>query len=198
MARGLAAKIDGLADGEAAARLAASRDPVTGAVNRRGFDARLGQTVAEARAEGARLCLLAVDLDRFKEVNDTHGHAAGDRVLAVVAARLAAQVRDTDWVARLGGDEFAVVLGDVDDRETAFGIAERIIHAVEQPIAGDADRVLSVGASVGVAFFPDDAVDPAGLRQAADDALYAAKRAGRGRWYAAVAGSAWRGAAVRA
>jgi diguanylate cyclase (GGDEF)-like protein len=125
--------------------------------------------------------VLCVDLDRFKEVNDTLGHAAGDRLLTATAARLLAELREADLAARLGGDEFAVVLRDVPAPAVAQGVAERVVRALEQPVEHERST-LRVGASVGIALFPDDAADPASLVREADAALYAAKRAGRGRW----------------
>jgi diguanylate cyclase (GGDEF)-like protein len=189
LARRLTRRINELAEREAGARLEADRDPLTGVMNRRGFDRRLGEAVAAAAADGSRLAVLCVDLDRFKQVNDTLGHAAGDRLLTATAARLLAELREADWAARLGGDEFAVVLRGVPAPAVAQGVAERVVRALEQPVEHERST-LRVGASVGIALFPDDAADPASLVREADAALYAAKRAGRGRWRRAGAATA--------
>ncbi len=165
---------------------AATVDPLTGIPNRAQFLAVLEQQVAvrAADADGDGLGPLAVlylDLDNFKPVNDIHGHRFGDRVLAAVASVLTSQVRPEDMVARLGGDEFAVLCYRGVDERTVALIAERLIKAVEQPVEVDGVPV-RVGLSVGVAFTDVHGPGLDALLDAADHALYTAKREGRGRW----------------
>lgn len=156
---------------EAAA--AAERDPLTGLLNRAGLAAW-----QRARRAGEPLAVLALDLDRFKPVNDAHGHAVGDEVLAAVAAALAGAARREDAAVRLGGDEFLLVLPA--GRAAAERAAERLLAALADGIPTSAG-VMPVGTSIGLALVPEDAPDLAAAIAAADAALYAAKRAGRGR-----------------
>jgi diguanylate cyclase (GGDEF)-like protein len=150
----------------------AFRDPVTDLGNRRAFDDRLHSATRHGGADSA---LLMIDVDRFKVVNDTHGHEEGDRVLRLVGSAITRSIRAHDFAARVGGDEFAVLLGHA-DAEDAHHIAERIGRAVEQ----DTDLALTV--SIGIAALCDD---PRGTVLAADVALYDAKAAGRNRAVAA-------------
>jgi diguanylate cyclase (GGDEF)-like protein len=123
--------------------------------------------------------VLMLDLDRFKAVNDTLGHAAGDQLLKDVAARLKASLRETDVVARIGGDEFAIIQeGEVEQRAAAITVARRIIDVIAKPFDLDG-RPASIGASIGIAFAPEHGDDPEQLMKCADMALYAAKGAGR-------------------
>ena len=155
---------------ERALRFSATHDAVTGLLNREGWFA------AVADGPGA---VLLVDLDGFKQVNDAHGHAVGDRALGAVAERLLSVLRIGDVLARLGGDEFALHLPGA-DRATAEGVAGRIVAAFETPVVVG-ESPLPLGASVGVHVAPGGG--PAGDRlDAADAALYRAKRAGKGRW----------------
>ena len=157
------------------------RDPLTGLLNRAGFEQFLER---EAQAgQGASLGLLYIDLDRFKPVNDEHGHAAGDRLLQAVARRLGSLVRPTDAVARLGGDEFAVLLSDIGAVAHCEAVAEKVVAALLAPFDVDGQR-LAIGASVGVALGVDAAGDWGALIRRADEALYRAKAAGRGRFSA--------------
>ncbi|HEX4332645.1 MAG TPA: diguanylate cyclase [Usitatibacter sp.] len=159
----------------------ARRDSLTGLHNRRSFLEILAQAVARMGRQGRWMALLFVDLDRFKEVNDTRGHDAGDDVLRAVAERLTGCVRITDTVARLGGDEFTLILEGLSAPEEAAAIASKIIASLEAPIETRAGSC-SIGASVGVAASLGDAVDPMALLKRADAAAYAAKNAGRGRY----------------
>jgi diguanylate cyclase (GGDEF)-like protein len=142
---------------------------VTGLPNRRQFDAhlaRLCQTAAPA--------LLVLDLDGFKDVNDTLGHQAGDALLCHVAERLRSVVREQDMVARLGGDEFAVVVEGAPWRE-AEATAQRIVEVMSAPVLVDESAIVA-GVSVGIALYPDDGTEPRALMRRADLAMYAAKR----------------------
>jgi diguanylate cyclase (GGDEF)-like protein len=161
----------------------AMHDPLTGLPNRSLFADRV--THALARTRGQRvptaLAVLFVDLDGFKQVNDAHGHEAGDELLVAVTGRLATTLRPHDTVARLGGDEFAILLDDLHRIGDAQRVADRLIEAVAEPVA-IAGRQVTVGASVGIAAArPGDTTDTDTLLRYADAAMYAAKAAGKGR-----------------
>jgi diguanylate cyclase (GGDEF)-like protein len=152
----------------------ALHDELTGLPNRAFLHARAGEAVAEASRGGNRVGFLLLDLDRFKVVNDTLGHAAGDRVLKIVAHRLAHSVRPGDLVARLGGDEFAVLLPAARPGSTAREMAVRLRAALAGPIQLDG-MTLQVESSIGIAFYPEDAPGVELLIQRADVAMYLAK-----------------------
>ncbi len=169
----------------------ALHDPLTGLLNRNGMRTRLQRAVAEARAEGSGLLVCVGDLDGFKAVNDTLGHAGGDDLLCQVAARLAGVVRQGDIVARLGGDEFVMALrapGGFTDTQ-ARDVAERALRAIAAPYEVNG-RLIRIGCSLGGAYWPDhadprlalvDATGLSGVLEKADAALYAIKRSGKGR-----------------
>jgi len=166
---------------ELAKRLAqeASHDALTGLPNRRFYDRWARRLVARSQRSGKPFTLLAIDLDRFKEVNDTHGHGVGDDVLKEVAIRFQAVLRGGEFLARLGGDEFVVLMEGDFSRNEISGIGRRLIDCLYPSLhSGVADN--AVGASIGAASFPLNGTDLEGLMQAADDALYASKHAGRG------------------
>ncbi len=156
----------------------ALHDGLTGLANRTLFNERLRQGLADARRTGEAFAVLACDLDRFKRVNDTHGHPAGDRLLCIVADRLRAVVPDGATIARLGGDEFAVVLGRPHGTEAADKLARRIIGTIAEPI-DLGGLIVGVGASVGIALATATCEDADDLFRSADIALYRAKAAGR-------------------
>ncbi len=160
-----------------ASELEARTDRLTGLTNRRGWDEDLARESARQRAQGWPLSVLVIDLDHFKKLNDSRGHAAGDTALAQVASVLRASARKTDMVARLGGEEFGVILPGCPTGEAAR-IAEELRRCVEQE-AQQWEAAVTV--SVGVASVPEHSVAGEGLVRAADEALYAAKRAGRNR-----------------
>ncbi len=153
----------------------AHHDALTGLANRTLLARRMEQAVAKARKKDEPLALLIVDLDRFKEVNDSLGHHSGDLLLRQVANRLSWAVRDTDLVARLGGDEFAVLLPGVGSAENASMVAEKILTALAMPVTLEGLE-LEIAASVGVALCPADSGDGHELLRHADIAMYAAKR----------------------
>lgn len=158
----------------------AHTDALTGLSNRSLLVDRLRQALANARRDARKVALLFVDLDRFKPVNDTYGHAVGDRLLAEVAERMKAVVRESDTVSRFGGDEFVVVLSGLKAREVALGKANEIISALSEPFSvGDVE--ITVGCSVGIALYPDHGDDETTLQQVADRAVYEAKEEGRNR-----------------
>ncbi|WP_247875882.1 sensor domain-containing diguanylate cyclase [Azospirillum sp. TSH100] len=159
----------------------ANHDPLTGLPNRRLFFARTEAALARAQRIGQPLALLFIDLDGFKPVNDQLGHDAGDKVLRVTAERLTACLRASDLVARIGGDEFTVLLEGAGSLADVERVAAKLIHTLSAEVMLGRNS-LSVGASVGIALYPRDANTVQDLLKAADDALYQAKYAGRGRF----------------
>ena len=153
-------------------------DPLTGLANRKLLTEHLDK-LTSAGSDGPSAALLLIDLNRFKQVNDTYGHHCGDALLQTVGRRMVGLFRDGHVVARLGGDEFAVLLHDMAAPEAAWAMGDRLRRAIEQPIEL-AGHVVDVGASVGVSMYPLDGTDAASLLQYADAAMYTAKRAGLG------------------
>jgi diguanylate cyclase (GGDEF)-like protein/PAS domain S-box-containing protein len=162
---------------EEEARFLAYHDTLTGLPNRRLLDDRLRQALFAAQRRDARVAVMMVDLDRFKQVNDALGHRAGDSVLREVAHRLGGCVRKADTLARHGGDEFVVVLSDLQMESDCQVVAEKILRALEAPFRVDG-REFSIGASIGVSLFPADAGDGEALLRNADVAMYRAKQLG--------------------
>lgn len=159
--------------------LLARTDALTGLANRATFNDRLRQLFAAAQRGANHFAVLYLDLDHFKEVNDTRGHPVGDKLLHTVAQRLRSSTRETDLVARLGGDEFAILQVDVTDPVLGGTLASNVIAALSAPYSIDGDD-LRTGASIGIAVFSADAVSPDALLIQADQALYRAKDEGRG------------------
>jgi diguanylate cyclase (GGDEF)-like protein/PAS domain S-box-containing protein len=156
----------------------AHHDPLTGLPNRLLFNASLQQALERARRHRQRLALLFLDLDRFKLVNDSLGHAAGDQLLKSVAERLRKNVRAEDVVARLGGDEFTVILETIDNPDDTAQLARTFIDIIAEPLEIE-DQSVQTSTSVGIAFYPDDAETAEDLIKAADAAMYRAKASGR-------------------
>jgi diguanylate cyclase (GGDEF)-like protein/PAS domain S-box-containing protein len=157
----------------------ANYDTLTGAANRALFEDRVQRAVARNRRASGHAALLYLDIDKFKGVNDSYGHAAGDALLKEFAARLAGCVRATDTVGRLGGDEFGILLEDLTETDAVTRIADKILAAMRQPMSADG-RDLVVSTSIGVVVFGAQPVDaPDVLAKRADAALYEAKAAGR-------------------
>lgn len=164
---------------DARVRYLAHHDQLTGLANRTLLHDRLDHSVALARRSGQQVVLFWIDLDCFKEVNDSRGHAAGDALLREVARRLVETVRETDTVARLGGDEFVVVQLGAEGRQAAGQLADRLVAALSELYdVGDGQHAV-VTASIGVALFPDDAEDAGALLANADLAMYRVKASGR-------------------
>ncbi|WP_220808507.1 CHASE domain-containing protein [Noviherbaspirillum aridicola] len=153
-------------------------DALTGLPNRKLLDERLGQAMASARRRQGQLALLFIDLDRFKPVNDSYGHACGDLLLKEVALRLQSCMRESDTASRLGGDEFVALLSVVDGEGAARLVAEKILARLTEPyeVAG---HTFDISASIGVALYPQHGVDSKSLVRSADLAMYEAKNAGR-------------------
>jgi diguanylate cyclase (GGDEF)-like protein/PAS domain S-box-containing protein len=167
----------------------AYRDALTGLDNRTSLFPALEKAVERSRRRASRLAGLFLDLDGFKEVNDAHGHDAGDRLLVEASRRLRAALRSGDPLARLGGDEFFVVLEDIQDASPAERVAKKLLGALAEPYDIGAGKPVTISASIGISLFPDDAGDAATLLKHADAAMYAAKQAGKDafRFFKAVA-----------
>jgi diguanylate cyclase (GGDEF)-like protein/PAS domain S-box-containing protein len=186
IARFLASELD-LRHARAQGRAIGLRDPLTGLPNRLLFNDRLNSAITEAHRTSELFAVLFVDLDRFKNINDSLGHAVGDQVLAAVAKRLRASVRGSDTVARYAGDEFTLILRHIVQREDVVRIAEKIVRAMEAPLQLAGGLELNMTASLGLSFYPDDATDAERLLKHADVAMYSAKGMGRNNFQAYVA-----------
>jgi diguanylate cyclase (GGDEF)-like protein/PAS domain S-box-containing protein len=163
-------------------RYLANYDALTGLPNRSLLIERIDQGIARARRTEKRLAVLFLDLDRFKHVNDSMGHAAGDSLLRAAGARLRHIVRGNDSVARIGGDEFTVVLEDIDASADAEAIAGKILSAFEEPLELDNGQEVVISASIGISLFPDHGATANDLLKFADTAMYQAKEHGRRIW----------------
>jgi diguanylate cyclase (GGDEF)-like protein/PAS domain S-box-containing protein len=159
----------------------ANFDPLTQLPNRRMFLDRLQHDVVKSRRDGTRIAILFIDLDHFKEVNDTLGHHQGDVLLVDAARRIAGCVRESDTVARLGGDEFTVILTELQLTDRVDAIAQNIIDSLLAPFALGQEQAF-ISASIGITLYPDDAASVEDLLKHADQAMYAAKGAGRNRF----------------
>ena len=163
-------------------RYLAEHDTLTGLANRNKLHERLGESLVAARTAGHEVALLMMDLDKFKQINDTLGHACGDNVLREVAERLNGMVKDLGLVARLSGDEFAIVISGTDATDRAKALSERTSVAFSQALRSVGSRQLCVNVSIGVAVYPKDCETAEELLGNADLALYEAKAEGRGRY----------------
>jgi diguanylate cyclase (GGDEF)-like protein/PAS domain S-box-containing protein len=160
---------------EAALEHRALHDPLTDLANRSLFFDRLRQAINAARRDDKLLALVMLDLDGFKAINDTRGHAAGDTVLQIMAGRLNDGLRATDTAARIGGDEFAWILPRVTSRRSAEAIVRKRLAGAQQPITIDGETI-EVGVSAGVALYPEDGRNVDALMRNADAAMYSSKR----------------------
>jgi len=153
----------------------ANYDRLTGLPNRQFFFEQLSRELPRSRRENKQVALLYLDLNRFKPINDTHGHEAGDFVLRAVAERWQRCLRSSDVLARLGGDEFAVIVGRINEAEDARVISEKLIQALEQEIILPQGQACSIGTSIGIAVYPDNAMEMDTLLRLADEAMYKCK-----------------------
>jgi diguanylate cyclase (GGDEF)-like protein/PAS domain S-box-containing protein len=160
----------------------AQHDVLCGLANRALLNDRLSHAIAAANRHSGKLAVLFIDVDHFKNINDSFGHAVGDRLLQIVARRLLACVRSSDTVGRFGGDEFVVVLSEVSHSEDAAISADKLLRALSEPYIIDAQS-LHVTASIGVAAYPDDGLDADTLLRNSDISMYHAKQSGRNRHY---------------
>ena len=163
-----------------AMRRMAHYDQLTGLRNRARFSELVAQAVADTRKTGKSCALLMIDLDKFKPINDNFGHAVGDALLAIVGSILRHNIRESDVAGRMGGDEFAILFPECDSADIASEVAQRLVVELARKMTVKGHGV-QIGASIGLARCPEHAMDPISLLKAADDACYAAKRAGRGR-----------------
>ncbi len=175
----LFADITHLKESEARLEHLAHFDVLTDLPNRLLFTSRLEHAVEQARRHGQRLALLFLDLDRFKTVNDSLGHPAGDELLITVARRIRKRLRDEDTLARLGGDEFVILLEQLDEAQMAAIVAQDLLQVLATPVQLSGGHEVFIGASIGISLFPDDADDAMRLVSSADAALYQAKEQGR-------------------
>ncbi len=164
---------------EARIRHLARHDALTNLPNRYNLQERLDIALDTAAQEGNAIAVVYIDLDRFKPVNDLHGHAAGDALLVQASKRILAEIRSTDTLARIGGDEFVMILTSQPQPEKASIVATRIIEALRRPFQVEGHRI-EIGASIGVSLYPEDGADADALMRAADAAMYRVKEEGRG------------------
>ena len=162
-------------------RYMANHDTLTHLPNRNYFKRRLPQAISLARRYERLLCLLFIDLDRFKPINDTYGHGIGDLVLVQVAERLRSTLRSSDSVCRLGGDEFVILLESTETAEGASHVAKKAIELLNEPIEVD-NHICYIGASIGISVFPEDCKNAETMLRHADIAMYQAKKNGRNCW----------------
>ena len=156
----------------------ATHDVLTGLPNRMLFIDRLEIALAQSKRNKHKLAVMMLDLDNFKDINDTLGHMVGDQLLKEVGYRLAGLVRQSDTVARLGGDEFIILLSDIERREDSVGIAETVLKAFHQPFMCGNHKITS-STSIGIAVYPDDGEDIDSLLRNSDVAMYSVKTQGR-------------------
>lgn len=176
---GVFSDITRIKESEDQLRLMAHHDPLTQLPNRTLFNLRLEHTLEQAKRHNTRFALLFIDLDRFKQVNDSLGHIAGDELLVALTRRVRQRVRQEDTFARLGGDEFVILLEHMEHDETAARLARDIITLIDAPFPLAGGQEARVGASIGIARYPEDGRDATELLGKADTAMYAAKEAGR-------------------
>lgn len=156
----------------------AHHDGLTGLANRWLLTDRFRLAVERAKRSGLSFALLMVDLNGFKSINDNHGHAAGDEVLVVTAQRLLGSVRASDTVARIGGDEFVLLIESIEDPQEMLPIGEKLFDTLTDPMTLNAGVVAQLGASIGIALYPDDGLKLKDLLHVADQAMYECKSTG--------------------
>nr|WP_295770728.1 GGDEF domain-containing protein [Rhodoferax sp.] len=167
-----------LKDAERALRKSAFLDPLTGLANRLLLMDRFEVAMRHARRSRKKFAVLMLDLNKFKAINDTHGHAAGDKVLVTVAQRLVSIVRESDTVARLGGDEFVLIVESINERGQLEALGQKLMDVVSQSLILDSGQTVAVGASVGYAWYPKDGDSLRDILEVADQAMYTCKTSG--------------------
>ncbi len=165
-------------------RFLAMHDPLTGLPNRSLLNELLGRNLRRAHREGNKFALMFIDLDGFKDINDQHGHDAGDDLLSILSGRMTDQLRGTDTCARIGGDEFVVMLETVQSNQAVESVAQKILTAMSSPVQRG-QMTLKVSASIGIAIYPNDGTSADALLTQADDAMYKAKAMGKNCWQCA-------------
>ena len=153
-------------------------DPLTGLANRLLLVDRFQWAMQHARRSRKQFAVLMIDLNKFKAINDIHGHAAGDTVLTTVAQRLVSAVRASDTVSRLGGDEFALIIESISERDQIGCLGQKLVDLLTQEVTLDSGEVVSVGASIGVAWYPRDGENLKDILDVADQAMYFCKTSG--------------------
>ena len=167
-----------LKDAERALRKSAFLDPLTGLANRLLLMDRFEVAMRHARRSRKKFAVLMLDLNKFKAINDTYGHAAGDKVLVTVAQRLVSIVRESDTVARLGGDEFVLIVESTTERAQLEALGRKVVHVLSQNLVLDSGDTVAVGASVGYAWYPKDGDNLRDILEVADQAMYTCKTSG--------------------
>lgn len=167
-----------LKDAERALRKSAFLDPLTGLANRLLLMDRFEVAMRHAKRSRKKFAVLMLDLNKFKAINDTYGHAAGDKVLVTVAQRLVSIVRESDTVARLGGDEFVLIVESINERAQLEALGQKLMDVVAQSLVLDSGETVSVGASVGYAWYPRDGDNLQDVLEVADQAMYTCKTSG--------------------
>ena len=167
-----------LQDAERSLKKHAFFDPLTGLANRLLLIDRFERSMRQAKRSGKQFAVLMVDLNKFKSINDTYGHAAGDTVLIAVAQRLVSIVRSSDTVARLGGDEFVLIIESITEREQVVALGQKLIDVLAENVGLASGEVVSVGGSVGFAWYPKDGDNLRDILDVADQAMYFCKTSG--------------------
>ncbi len=167
-----------LKDAERTLRKNAFLDPLTGLANRFLLMDRFEVAMRHTRRSRKKFAVLMLDLNKFKAINDTYGHAAGDKVLVTVAQRLVSIVRESDTVARLGGDEFVLIVESISDRAQLEALGHKLVDVVSESLLLDSGETVSVGASVGYAWYPRDGDNLRDILDVADQAMYTCKTSG--------------------
>lgn len=167
-----------LKDAERALRKSAFLDPLTGLANRLLLMDRFEVAMRHARRSRKQFAVLMLDLNKFKAINDTYGHAAGDKVLVTVAQRLVSIVRESDTVARLGGDEFVLIVESITERAQLEALGHKLVDVVSQNLTLESGETVAVGASVGYAWYPKDGDNLRDILEVADQAMYTCKTSG--------------------
>ena len=153
-------------------------DPLTGLANRLLLVDRFQLAIQHSKRSGRQFAILMVDLNKFKAINDTYGHAAGDTVLVTVAQRLVSAVRSSDTVARLGGDEFALIIESITEREQIVALGQKLMDVLTEEITLESGEIVSLGGSIGFAWYPKDGDTMKDILDVADQAMYFCKTSG--------------------